>query len=250
MGFSFRHSCCDWSCTVWLASLHGNRRVLRSRRVKQPPSSKLKRLRTRGLWLRREEEQRQRQERKRAERASAISRARELANHSIAAREDAPVKSLLLAVEALNATSTIDETNVTIRVASAEQALRDVLGVTNGIPLLGHTATIRDAVFSPDGRWLATASEDAMADSGTFKIRWYHRPFCPPIVQPVTDALFSSDGVLLITASVDRIVNLWRLDDLTVKPTRLEHDGQIEDVRFGLNGTTIIVVSTESTRLG
>lgn len=67
---------------------------------------------------------------------------------------DFPQRSLLLAVESLQATSSIGEP----RTAEAEQALRDVLAAFGGQVLPGVDRSVDEAAFSPDGRWLALSA--------------------------------------------------------------------------------------------
>ena len=78
------------------------------------------------------------------------------------------------------------------------------------LPKIGKA---RDAAFSPDGKWLATASEDNktavaviwnVAD-GTAKLT------LPPSPHGAKAIQFSPDGKILITAN-DKGVNLWRVE--------------------------------------
>jgi hypothetical protein len=45
-------------------------------------------------------------------------------------------------------------------ISPSEQALRDALHGQGGLPLIGHEGFIYTLAFSPDGRWLATGSND------------------------------------------------------------------------------------------
>ena len=98
---------------------------------------------------------------------------------------------------------------------------------------------IWSAVFSPDGRWLATGSK--LDDN--FSVWDLAQPNIEPILifdpQPAPDGsgspspkldgvpvAFSPDSALLATGSLNGIIRLWRLDDLTVPVTSLRgHEG-------------------------
>src|SRR5207248_1168234 len=74
--------------------------------------------------------------------------------------------------------------------------------------LRGHAAAVRATTFSPDGKLLATASEDSTAvvwDVGA-KQRKYT---LAGHTEAVTGVAFSPRGSLIATASADKTLRLW-----------------------------------------
>jgi serine/threonine protein kinase len=78
--------------------------------------------------------------------------------------------------------------------------------------LLKHGASVYHAVFSPDGRWIVTASDDKTArvwDAAT------GQPRTPPLRHQdiVRHAAFSPDGRWLLTTSYDKTARVWALPE-------------------------------------
>ena len=144
-----------------------------------------------------------------ARRQTRVARSGQLAAQSQVALEEFPPRSMLLAVEALSVTLTAGEP----RLVPAEEALRAALRDSHGTPLAGHEDQVKVVAFSPDGRWLATGSDDNTARLWPTGIA---APAAYPVVlhgheKPVTALAFSPDGRWLATGSKDQTVRLWDL---------------------------------------
>src|SRR5262249_11445063 len=100
--------------------------------------------------------------------------------------------------------------------------------------------------FSPDGKWIATASWD-----GTARL-WFAATGEPagPALQHRGEVLavtFSPDGKRLVTGSRDGTVRIW--DVATGEPIgpALQHQGEVWAVAFSPDGKTVLSGSDDRT---
>ena len=185
-------------------------------------------------------------ERNIAQRQSLIASVRELSSQANLNLDVDPERSILLALQAVRETYSIDQTVL----PEAEDALRRALQASRiELTLRGHTADIWSAVFSPDGTRIATASDDGTArvwnatsgaelfsvhgsDSGT-----------------VWSAVFSPDGKILATTGQDKKVRLW--DASTGEPVKtfLGHQEDVYLARFSPDGARLATASADGTAI-
>lgn len=128
-----------------------------------------------------------------AQREKNVAVSRQLAANATLNLPVNPELSILLAVEAVNRS----------RTEQAEDALRQSLIETNVRAVMrGHTAGVASAVYSSDGRYVATASDDGTA-------RLWEAESGSPVAEfrghtaGVSTVAFSKDGELLVTAGDD-----------------------------------------------
>ncbi|MFH9402214.1 WD40 repeat domain-containing protein [Streptomyces sp. NPDC017638] len=121
-------------------------------------------------------------------------------------------------------------------------------------PLSGHTDIVASAVYSPDGRTLATTSYDRTVR--LWDIRDTTRP--APLGRPLTGhtdavgaAAFSPDGRVLATGSADRTIRLWDLTDrsrpTSARPPLTGHEEAVNSLAFSPDGHTLASASDDRT---
>ncbi|WP_437778268.1 AAA-like domain-containing protein [Sorangium sp. So ce1097] len=124
------------------------------------------------------------------------------------------------------------------------QALGDtVWGPAVGQEVLaGHGGAVHDAVFSPDGRSVATASADGNAR--VFRLGGHDEPL---VLRghdlAVVAVAYSRDGSRLATASTDGTVRLWRADGHE-EGTLSTRDAAPASVAFSPDGSRVVAGTT------
>jgi WD40 repeat protein len=118
--------------------------------------------------------------------------------------------------------------------------------------LRGHGDAVSTVAFSPDDRWILTASED-----GTARV-WQSDGTGEPVVLAghegeLTAAAFSPDGSRVVTASRDGTARVWPADGAG-EPVVLdgpggELSGELSAAAFSPDGSRVVVASRDGTAL-
>jgi WD40 repeat protein/transcriptional regulator with XRE-family HTH domain len=146
----------------------------------------------------------------RAEQQARLAISRDWAAAAVSSIGADPDRSILLALQAVSVTYSVDRTST----AEAEEALHRTLSAAQPhLALRGHASGVNDVAFSPDGTRVATASLD-----GTAKV-WDAVTGQELLILPTADAgtggtklysvVFSPDGSQLATAGQAGSVSLW-----------------------------------------
>jgi WD40 repeat protein/serine/threonine protein kinase len=107
-----------------------------------------------------------------------------------------------------------------------------------------HQDVVNDAVFSPDGARILTASRDNTArlwdaSSGKLMASFAHQ-------DGVTHAAFSPDGARILTASVDHSAKLWEASSGKLIAS-FAHQDRVSDAEFSADGRHILTASADNT---
>ncbi len=130
---------------------------------------------------------------------------------------------------------------------SAEQEVQFFEVVTGkALGRVAHKSVVTAAVFSPDGRTVATASADGTAtliDVATGEF------LCKPLKHDgwVLAVAFNPSGTLLMTACDDGVARLWDVPSGRLLSRQFVHDQPVDAVAFSPDGKLALTGSSDKT---
>lgn len=124
--------------------------------------------------------------------------------------------------------------------ASADEVitLRDAVTGTRLATLKGHKGEIASIAFSPDGKWLASGGEDQTVILWDMNLR-KPRAVLKGHHDPVQSVAFSPDGKRLASASDDKTVVLWDVNSHKPLGTFVGHKDTINRIVFLPGGRSL-----------
>jgi len=174
------------------------------------------------------------QQTKRADEERNIAVSRELATKSSANLLIDPNLSVRQARDAIKAFHTVE----------AEAALRESLKYSLSHVLDGHTDIVAQAAFSPDGRWVVTASWDQTArvwETGS----WEEAAALRGHTGIVAQAAFSPDNQWVVTASADRTARVWEMNTGKEIAVLRGHTAEVRQAMFSPDGRWVVTASKD-----
>ena len=171
-----------------------------------------------------------------AESEKQIATSRELAAAAISNLSEDPERSVLLA---LRAESTLDT-------LEAENALHRSILASRVELVLHHDAQVWSVTFSPDGKRVATASQDQTAkvwDAATGQLLLTLRGH----TNSVNGIVFSPDGKRIATTSDDSTAKVWDATTGELLFTLSSHTKWVYRIAFSPDETRLVTTSGDNT---
>ena len=179
-----------------------------------------------------------------AQTASQVASARELAAASLSNLNADPERSILLALEAVEKTYTVDGTAL----PEAEQALHRAIQASRiALTLTGHNDNVWHAVYSPDGTLIASASLDNTVKLWDAASGQEIRSLMASFQTGVNAVAFSPDGKWLATAGGDHTVRIWEVASGEELQRMEGHSAVVFSVAFSPDGQTLASVAWDGT---
>jgi len=112
-------------------------------------------------------------------------------------------------------------------------------------PRFGQSGTLWRGSFSPDGKLVATASEDKTAC--IWNVSDGGNRLCLKHPNKVLSASFSPDGSRLVTGCIDNVVRVWAIPAGKLQLELSGHTNHIRYAAFSPDGTRIVSTSEDGT---
>jgi WD40 repeat protein len=142
--------------------------------------------------------------------------------------------SILLAIESFRIKETSD----------AKQLIRHGLElIPHSVVVLKHNSTVNNVIFTPDGKYVSTASNDNKIYLwDVYTGQQVTKPI--DLDSPIDSVVFSPDGKCVATKSDNKNIYLWNLS--TEKKIPLNHDNRVTKVVFSPDGKYIATASVDN----
>ncbi|MEN8447168.1 MAG: hypothetical protein ABG776_19385, partial [Cyanobacteria bacterium J06555_13] len=128
--------------------------------------------------------------------------------------------------------------------ANIDQALRNYALLAPEVHVFQYPETVREANFSQDGKWIATASEDGTVQVWNAATHQVH--FSIRHAELARDVQFSPDSTLVATASADNTVEVWNVSRRQRIAT-ISHEDVVTEVRFSPDSKYLATASHDKT---